>query len=197
MARIDLFENYAVNLTRQSVRDSLMSHGEEAILLSMYHANADKDFKRCPSCWDEDYNQPEDNTCTICYGTTFYGGVKQACRAWAIFTDQNQDEEIGKRGVWASDKRKIQTEPFPNLIQHDFVVRIRRWSRDHKPLEVEGFYVCGEVSQDSIRTGNKFGQYSWDSVGQNASLEELSSSEPITKYPVLGKSFPRWDGKVR
>jgi hypothetical protein len=176
-----------------------MSHGEESILLAMYHANADKNQPRCRNCYDEDYKQSEDpQGCDVCYGSTFQGGVKSVARVWAMFTDQVQGEEYGKRGVWAADNREIQTEPLPDLIHHDYVIRVRKWSPDHRPLEIEGYYVCESVTQDSLRTGNRFGQYEWDTIGQRAQVNKLQvSSEPITRYPVLGVRFDRLDGKVR
>lgn len=199
MPRIDLPEDWAVRHHRQLVKDSLMSHGEECVILSMFHPNADKKQLRCTNCYDEDYHQSEDpQNCDVCYGTTFQGGVKSFARVWGMFTDQSQSEIIGRRGFWAADDREIQTEPFPDLIQHDYVVRVRKWSRDHIPLEVEGYYVCEVVTQDSLRTGNRFGQYSWDTIGQRAQIHKLqASSESITRFPVLGVRFDRLDGKVR
>ena len=41
----------------------------------------------------------------------------------------------------------------------------------------------------SVRTGGRFGQYGWDIVGQKATVTRLSSSAPITRYPVVGEVF--------
>lgn len=199
MPRYDLPEDFAVRYLRQAVRDSLMSHGEEAIVLSMYHVSVDEYTQpRCPVCYNDVYSQSEDQNCTQCWGTTFDKGVKLVARCWSLFTDQDtQEESIGKHGVWGPDQRQVQIEYPPGLIERDYVVRIRRWGLDHTPLEIEGFYIVGKPDPVSLRTGNRFGQYGWDLTGTIAPVAELSDSHVITKYPVLGRVFTRLDGKSR
>lgn len=199
MPRIDLPEDYSVALLRQSVRDSLMSHGEEAIFLQLYHASVDEGSPRCPVCYNEAYGQTATpDECKYCYGTTFNGGVKKAMRCWALFADQDsQEETYGKRGKYNPDTRQVHTEYPPELIQGDIVVRIRKWGTGHRPLEIEGFYSLGAVDPTSLRTGNRFGQAKWDLVGQIAPTNELSTDLAITKYPIIGQKFNRLDGRVR
>lgn len=190
MAAIKLFEQYAVEQLRRDVRDSLLMAGEECILMTLYRIGVDKDAERCPDCFD-DFYQDGDGECTICYGTGITGGVKQARRVWALFTDNTQNENYTKRGEWAPDKREIQTEAFPMLMEHDIIVRVRRWSASHEPLELEGFYSIQGVTQTSLRTGNRFGQYGWDVVGQRGVITELSRNLPIARYPILGETIPQ------
>ena len=100
MPRIDLPENYAIRNARQWVRDSLMSHGEECVLLCAYHVTTDFDTQpRCPACYDDMYEQPDQQDCATCYGTTFLGGIKSAYRAWGIFTDAVDQEDQTKYGM--------------------------------------------------------------------------------------------------
>lgn len=187
---IKLVESYAISQLRGFVRDSLMTHGEEAILLAMYHVNADEDtVPRCSQCYDDIYSGGDQATCTMCYGTTFQGGVKSAQRVWAMFSDKAIAENLGQHGVWAPDSREIQCEPFPELMEHDFVVRVRTWD-NHTPTELEGYYAISQVTRDSLRTGNRFGQWPWDVVGQRAKISELQSNSVIYQYPVLGQQFP-------
>lgn len=191
MPRIDLVEPYAIGLARQAIRDSLLSHGEECILLQMYHVGTDEGTaKRCPECYDDIYKQSESANCTDCYGTTFAGGVKSAVRVWGLFTDHVAAEQIGQNGVWAPDQRDVQIEPFPLLTEHDFLVRVRMWDSTHKPIEVEGYYGIQQVTRNSLRTGNRFGQWRWDVVGQKATITELQKNSPICAYPVEGIQFP-------
>jgi len=199
MPRIDLPEDYAVALLRQSVRDSLMSHGEEVIILSLYHVSSDEGTQpRCPVCYDDVYAQSENQQCTKCWGTTFDGGVRVAARCWALFTDQeSQEESLGKHGVYGPDQRQVQVEYPPELRERDFIIRVRRWASDHTPLEIQGFYILGKPDPTSLRTGNRFGQYEWDYAGTVAPVSEASSSHVITKYPVRGETFARIDGKPR
>lgn len=185
---INLVENYAVNQARQAVRDSLQAHGEQCIVLQMYHRFSDTDMPLCPYCTDDIYNGSGE-LCTICWGTTIQGGVKQAAKVWGLFTDNVEGENYGKRGVWQADNREFQTEAFPLLMQHDYVVRIRRWNPNGTPAELEGFYAIKEVTKDSMRTGTRFGQSANDIIGQKAQISELSSITNIAKYPVIGVPF--------
>lgn len=188
---IKLVENYSVQLARNSVRDSLQNHGEECIALAMYHVNADEKLQeRCPICYDDTYKQP-DQLCNYCYGTTFKGGVKYATRIWAMFADTPKIEAVRERGVWVPDAREMQCEAFPLLMERDFIVRVRRWSADHRPLEIEGYYAVGSgIIRNSIRTGNRFGQWTWDVVGQRANVSELQKNSIICQFPVINVDFP-------
>jgi hypothetical protein len=196
--RIDLPENYAVRFARQSVNDSLMSHGEEVVVLTAYHVNLDYATRpRCPVCFDDMYQAGAENDCDQCYGTTFQGGVKQAARVWAIFTDAQDKEDHSKHGVWHPIARELHIEPFPDIMEHDWIARVTSWSADHRPQGVEGLYVCDVVDNESLRTGNRAGQITLDAVGQRAGLERLSEQHSIYKYPIVGQVFERLDGKVR
>jgi len=184
---LKLVENFAVAQMRRDIRDALQSYGEQAIVLGLRHEIADGDAERC-LCDDDIYNEGEGD-CGVCYGTRFADPVKKVAKVWAVFTDQVADEEFAKTGVWEPDVREIQTEAFPLLMQHDFVVRVRRWTADGQAAEVEGFYLVQKVTTDSLRTGNRFGQYVWDVVGQKASVTKVPNSVAITRYPVLGHDF--------
>ena len=198
MPVIKLPEPYAVRQARQSVRDSLMSHGEECILVHMYHANEVQDTRaRCPVCYDDVYKQGERYDCSRCYGTTFDGGVKDALRAWAIFTDANDEETFDKVGLWHPIKCSIQTEPFPDLWQRDYIIRVARWSQDHRPEEIEGIYVLKQVTNESLRTGNMHAQTRYDTLGQRADGQLIADDMPIYQYPVVGQRFDRFDWRPR
>lgn len=198
MARIDLPEPYAIRFARQSVRDSLMSHGEECVLLSTYHVTTDFNIQpRCPECYDDLYQGPEKMDCATCYGTTFLGGVRTAYRTWAIFGDAVDQEDVTKHGFWHPIKRKLQTEHSPDIWEHDFVVRVPIWSPNHEVVAVEGIYVMDVVTNESMRTGHRFGQTVRDAVGQSADISLLSPQMPINRYPLIGKRFDRADGRFR
>jgi hypothetical protein len=189
MAVIKLFEDYSVSQLRKDVRDSMMMAGEQAIALSLYHPG-DSDAVRCPECGDDIYDSPEAH-CTSCYGTMWVGGVRYAMKVWTLFTDHQVSEALGRRGVYEPDKREIQLEAFPVLAEHDIVVRVRSWDADGSVAKVEGFYELQAVEQRSLRTGPRFGQATWDVVGQKAQLAELPTDPRggITSYPILGQIF--------
>jgi hypothetical protein len=185
-------------MARQAIRDSLMSHGEECVLIHTWHANEGEDVQpRCPACWNDIYKQGDRFDCDRCYGTTFDLGVKDVYRGWAIFTDSNDDESFTKRGLWHPMASSMHTEHMPDLWKRDFVVRVNRWSPDHRVLEIDGIYVMKQVTNESLRTGNAHGQTSLDNVSQIADLDRISDDMPISQFPVIGQRFERWDGKVR
>ena len=185
---IKLVENYAVNQARQDVRDSLQAHGERCIVMSMYHRFNDPDKPMCPYCTDDIYTDSGE-PCSICWGTGVQGGLKQASKVWGMFTDSTNSEDFSKRGVWQPDQRDFQTEAFPVLLQHDYVIRVRRWNLNNTPAEIEGFYAVMDVTLSNIRTGTRFGQSNADIVGQTAKTSKLSESATITKFPVIGVQF--------
>lgn len=187
---LKLTEPWAVTQLRKDHRDALQTVGEQCVVLSMRHAGVDDADERCPECFDDVYSGGESG-CTVCYGTTFAEPVKHAAKVWGMFSDQDADEQLGQRGVWQSDTRQFETEAFPELLEHDYVVRVRQWDRNGRITEIEGFYGIGKVTASSVRTGDRFGQHTWDVVGQKASIAELASSNGITKYPVLDKTFDR------
>lgn len=193
MAVIKLVENWSVNQLRSQVRDSLQYHGEECILLSLYHSFSDPDAPRCPRCTNDAYMSGE-NACPVCYGTSFDGGVKESRRVWGLFTDHIASEQLATRGEYQPDSREVQCEPFPMLIEHDVIVRVRHWDINHKPLHVEGYYVIQAVTKDSLRTGNRFGQTSQDVVGQKATVTRLADNVGIAAFPVIGVDFPECVG---
>lgn len=198
MARIDLPEPYAIRLARESVRDSLRSHGEEAVLLHMYHANEVQDtVPRCPACYDDIYKQGDRYDCDRCYGTTFDGGVAQAYRAWAIFTDAQDVETFGKRGIWHPIASSVQTEHLPDLWQRDYIIRVNRWTADHRPVEVDGIYVLKSVTNESLRTGAMRAQTVYDTIAQRAELSMIAPNMPIYLFPAKGIRFDRFDGRPR
>lgn len=188
---IKLVENYSVSLARKAIRDSLMNHGEECVLLQMYHVGVDDGVApRCPQCYDDIYKQSTAANCTDCYGTTFAGGVKSAIRVWGMFGDHVIAEQVGPKGVWTPDQRDAQIEPFPLLTEHDYLVRVRLWDALHRPVEIEGYYGIQQVTRQSLRTGNRFGQWQWDVVGQKATVTELQKNSPICAFNVEGVAFP-------
>lgn len=191
---IRLVKQYSVQRARDWIRGSLQANGEQAILLSMYHPK--DNAQKCPNCTTAAYSGGSAN-CPICYGTSFNGGVRAARRVWAMFSDHHLAEKQSQRGVWAPDDREIQTEAFPELIEHDYVVRVRTWNLSgDTPLEIAGFYGVGAVNQESLRTGARYGQYHWDVIGQRAKVSRLQKAVKINDYPIVGVRFATyvWPG---
>jgi hypothetical protein len=184
MGRVDNVEPWAINQLRRNVRESLQSHGEEVIGLRMFHAGiAGDDVPRC-HCFDDVYKQSSEYKCPDCYGTTYQGGVRQVLRLWAMFTDSDWDERKDKRGQYLPEQKQVQIEGDLQLIQNDYLIRVKKWSKDHRPLELGSRYVLGRTSHDSLRTGNQYGQTDADLVGHKSPVSALDPSHPIYLFPV-------------
>lgn len=192
---IKVVNQYSIERARRWIRGSMQAHGEQCILLPIWHVGRDNDQPRCPRCTDDIYTGGK-ASCSVCYGTGFVGGPKEAKRVWALFSDTRRPEQYSARGVWEADSREIQTEAFPELREHDYVARIKTWDATRTiPEEVYAIYAIGEVNQDSLRTGGRFGQFRDDVVGQRAPITKLASNIKIYDYPLVGHVFPAlaWD----
>lgn len=173
---------------RNNIRDAMMMHGERAILLSLFHAG-DADAVPCAVCGDDLYKSPEMD-CTNCYGTMFAGGVRYAMIVWSIFTDRQDPEQLEKQGIWRMSAREAQFEAFPRVREHDTIIRVKTWTDEHTPGEVDGYYMLQNVTQRSLRAGNHYGQDDTNLVAQKAQITELGESmKGITLYPIVGNQF--------
>lgn len=198
MATLKLPEPYSVSYLRSQVRDALSYHGEQVVLLRLFHPEID-DVGTCPRCSNDSYRDGEE-ICPVCLGTNMYdyktqiGGVKEAHRAWAVFTDHTVTETTMNYGVVAPDQRQVQTEAFPMLIQNDVIVRVKYWdNQTHAALSPGEFYKLGAVTRNSLRTGAHYGQTRDDVVGQSAQVTLLpNASNGICLYPIQGVEFPEF-----
>jgi hypothetical protein len=148
----------------------------------MYHAAIDDGIQpRCPRCYDDDYAENADYECTICYGTTFQGGIKMMGRVWSIISDNTSDAELLRRfGEFQEDDRMVQIEAVPQVYQHDFIVRVQQWGPDHRVVVPGELMELEQAPQPhSLRTGNRFGQAQWDVVGFNTKASLQRQFHPL------------------
>ena len=202
MARVDLVEPYAVRDMRKRVKESMQAHGEEIILFQLYHASVDRKASRCPVCYDDIYSSSGDANCPACYGTGFENGYKSKFRSWAMLGVADVGEDVKKRGEYMSTTGQVSMEGLPLQAENDIFVRVRSWSQDHRPLEIEGIYRIDTVKVDSLRTGNVFAQMPSNSVGQKSNysrLDETSSFYEMITDGTLDPHLPvpRFDGEDR
>lgn len=202
MARVDLVEPYAVRDMRKRVKESMQAHGEEIILFQLYHASVDRKAPRCPVCYDDIYNSSGRANCPECYGTGFERGYKGKFRSWAMLGSKDVSEDIKKHGEYSPSAGQVNFEGLPQLRENDIFARVRSWSQDHRPLDVEGIYRIDQVKVDSLRTGNVFGQLPSNSVGQRSNYSRLDDASPF--YQMLRDGtfspqlpVPRVDGEDR
>lgn len=187
---------------RKQVKESMQAHGEEVILFRLYHASVDREAPRCPYCYDDIYSNSGKAHCPECYGTGFEGGYKEKFRSWAMIGTGDMNEDIKRHGEYMPTTGTVNLEGLPELVENDIFVRVRSWSQDHRPLEVEGIYRVDVVRVDSLRTGNVFGQLPSNSVGQRSNYSRLEDGSPF--YQMLKDGtldpqipVPRYDGMQR
>lgn len=202
MSRIDLPEPYAVRDMRKRVKESMQAHGEEIILFQLYHASQDRKAPRCPVCYDDIYSSSGEAHCPACYGTGFEGGYKSKHRSWAMLGTTDMEEDIKRRGEYVGSTGSVNLEGLPQLLENDIFVRVRSWSQDHRPLDIEGIYRLDRVQVDSLRTGNVFAQIPSNSVGQRSNYSRLDDTSPFYKMLTDGTldpqlPVPRYDGQDR
>jgi len=185
---IKLVEDWGIDQARKDIRDAFQTVGEQVIVLALRHPVSDAAAEKCPTCDDDVYEEAEGD-CTDCYGTRFADPIRRVAKVWAMFSDHVVQEVLHKHGVSEPDAREMQIEPFPELMQRDVVVRVRRWTTEGRVAEIEGFYRVQAITSGSLRTGNRFGQHTWDVIGQKVLITKVPDNLAITKYPVLGKSF--------
>lgn len=199
MAIVKLPQSYTNYFAARNVRDALATMGEECIILHMYHLKSDLGVQpRCRN-FNSVYEQEDHWNCTRCFGTTFEGGIKAINRAWAIFTDHPLDERFTKQGVWTSDDRSMQLENEPQILRHDYVLRVQQWNSDtHIPLVFGDRYIIDEVRELTLRTGNQYGQnHNIDCYGQQAKIHRLPTTHPIFNCQISSSSINRVDGLPR
>lgn len=194
MSIVSLPEPFALRMARKAVRESLQNYGEEVIGLQMYHPVIDSGVPRCPVCFDDIYKQGGRADCSACFGTTFQGGIKEMSRMWAMFTTDTMKEQTKKRGVYQPFVYQVQMEYRPIFMENDYLFRVRRWSQDHKPLDVLAAYVMREMRPDTLRTGNQVGQDGSDYIGQRGTVDELPRDHVI--YKTLERGIIRPDFTV-
>ena len=202
MARIDLSEPWIIRDMRRRVKESMQAHGEEVVLFRLYHASIDRNAPRCPACYDDIYSSSGDSQCPACYGTGFEGGYKSKHRSWAMLGVADVDEQIKRHGEYTPTNGSVNFEGLPLLTENDIFARVKSWSQDHRPLEVEGIYRIDVVKVESLRTGNVFGQLPSNSVGQRSNYIRLDDESPFYKMLTDGTldpqvSIPRYDGMQR
>jgi len=195
MAVIRLPQPYANNRVAMQNFEALQSVGEQVIYLTMFHVNIDGDtHPRCPN-YDPDYNQDDHFKCPLCYGTTYQGGVKVACRAWAIVGDAQNQEDFSKQGVWNKERVTAQIEITPTTMTNDYIIRVSQWSNTNVPLVLGDRYILEDVGVRSVRTGARLGQVArQDFFGQKTYMSKVDPNHPIQLYPVdLTVPMPRLD----
>lgn len=134
-------QDWAVQQERQRHTQAMYQVGEPALFVLMWHV---EDYEagyvgKCPRCVQDPttvegriqavYRQPLTSTCPFCFGTTFDGGIRAKIVRPALFTDADEDERRGERGVTHAESTMIESTEDFRCRTGDFVFRAdgSRW----------------------------------------------------------------------
>lgn len=207
MAVIRLPQQYANDRFAEQVREASQSIGELVIAIKMYRPWIDdpssnpEHFPHCPRCWDEFYQESTDKNCPVCGGSGYSTsdtdrGIKEFGRIWVIISDNTYTGNVERRyGQWSPDERMIQIEGGVELQEHDYIIRVKKWSHDYRPLMLgDRLRLQNPYPTESLRSGNEPAQNPGTNVaGYKAKCNVLRgyqenfdfpSDQPIPKFPL-------------
>jgi hypothetical protein len=181
------------------IKESYQAVGEQIIILHMFHPSVDRGTQPDCVCFNDIYGQEQSVDCPYCYGTTLAGGIKEAWRSWAIVNDDDENEKKSQYGVWQNEGHSVQLEPFPDMMQNDYIVRVEQWdSTQQIPLIIGRRYLVSSMQDITLRTGNRFGGSERGRIAQKANISILPKEHIIYGYDIrTDVAFPRYDGEVR
>lgn len=124
-------QDYAVRQERQRHDQALYRLGEYAVFVLMWHL---LDFEagrvtRCSRCYADDnliaqvYNQPVENKCPTCFGTTFEGGYKAILVRPSLWDTNEEDYRLSARGEIVTQTSSVQSTSDFRLRTGDYVLR--------------------------------------------------------------------------
>jgi len=130
-----------------SHREALYAHGEYAMFVLMWRA-ADLNaglVGRCRRCYlslgkvAEAFEQPSQNRCENCFGSTFEGGFRARIIRPSLWGDSSPDTARTPRGEVRSDSMSVETTDDFTLHHGDYVFRAEgtRW----QALELAGSWA--------------------------------------------------------
>lgn len=143
-------QDWAIEQERQRHADALYRLGEYSVFVMMWTLI---DFKaglvgRCTRCYSTPnsvqsrvsavYNQPTQNKCPDCFGTTFEGGVRAKIVRPAIWTDTDETEKQDRRGSVHPEQSSVESTWDFRMHQGDYVIRAdnSRWRLPESPSRV-------------------------------------------------------------
>lgn len=193
-------QSYAANTMYARAKEAAQTVGEEVIVLSMYHVGIDEGTQPRCTCYNGVYENSQQWECPLCFGTTFQDGVKEAWRVWAIINDnRNQDERLKQGGVYLEGHNQVQLEPWPPVMEQDYIVRVKEWNTNtNVPLTFGRRLMCGVSQNISVRTGNYYGNGNMSQIAQTVEVKLLPPNHIIYGFDILANvEFPRFDGEMR
>lgn len=186
-------QDWQIEQERERHLGALYAVGEWAVFVLMWH---EVDFteglvQRCSRCYGAAgskqqrvaavYNQPTQNKCPVCFGTTFEGGYRARIIRPAIFTDADESERQDRKGSMHPAQVNVESTPDFRVREGDFAFRQdgSRW-RLSTPQRVQ------------LRTGFEHPSQQGSSITYNnapAKLEDRTSVAYLIPPTVDGQLY--------
>lgn len=172
-------KDWAVEQESYRHDQAMYTVGEPAMFALMWKV---EDFRHgyvrhCPRCYQnqsdelaravEAYNQPTQNRCPMCLGTTFEGGVRAKIIRPTIFTDTDDQEMVAQHGVIYPQTLSVESTSDFRFRNGDYVFR-----RDGSRWQLTA------PTRVTVRTGFDHPSQQEDSIGYSigtAALEDKTS----------------------
>jgi hypothetical protein len=176
---------WAVEQERQRHIQALWTVGENAMFALMWHI---QDFQaglviRCIHCYGTDgskanqiakvYDQPTQNRCPFCHGTTFEGGFKALIIRPAIFADTDESELFKARGV-----------VHPTDIDIESTTDFRVRSGDYAFRANGDRFQLGVPQRITLRTGFATPHQSDSAIGYNHASASFEDPDASVAYDI-------------
>jgi hypothetical protein len=173
-------QNWQIEEERERHVQALYMVGEWTMFILMWH-QADFDaglVQRCSRCYStagskqrqiaDVYNQPIQNKCENCYGTTFEGGYRARIVRPAIFSDADEDERQDRKGSMHPAQASIESTPDFRVREGDFAFRKdgSRWR-------------LSTMQRVQLRTGFEHPSQSEESITYNNSPAKLEDKTSV------------------
>lgn len=173
-------QDWAVQQERLRHTEALYFFGEHALFALMWHVqdlNAGL-VGRCARCYgaggskqrqvSEVYQQPTQNRCPVCYGTTFEGGYKALIVRPTIFSDTDESEQLQSRGMVHPSDLDVESTTDFRIRSGDYVFR------------ADGTRFQLRVPQRvTLRTGYAHPHQSTTAIGYNHARASLEDPESV------------------
>jgi hypothetical protein len=178
-------QGWAIEQERMRHIQALYQVGENAAFFLMWHL---LDFEaglvgRCTRCYAagraqrvaEVYNQPTQQKCPDCYGTTFQGGIRARIVRPALFTDADETEHPESRGTQHPVSLTVESSVDFRLREGDYVIRAdgTRW-RTATPVRT------------NLRSGFGHPVQGADAISYNASSARLEDRTSVAYQLPVG-----------
>jgi hypothetical protein len=174
-------QNWAISQEIQRHDQALLSLGEYAAFALMWH---EQDLTagrvgRCPTCYlaqgliSEAYGQGNKARCPDCFGTTFEGGIRALIYRPALFTEVDEDEQKGARGVSRPSGVSVESTQDFRVLHGDYVFRA-----DGQRFQLR------VPERTTLRTGFGTPYQSSTSIGYNISRGALEDVNTSVAYDI-------------